>query len=126
MLSFPHTLKISLAVAPTDMRKNHDSLAALVEHVLNENPLSGQLFVFRNKRADRIKLLYWDATGYALWYKLLERGTFRFPAVAEDATRVDIAPSDFLMLLDGIDLASVTRQKRFQLPPENNSQIKSA
>lgn len=126
MLSFPHTLKIFLAVAPTDMRKNHDSLAALVEHVLQENPLSGQLFVFRNKRADRVKLLYWDATGYALWYKRLERGSFRFPVVAEGTVRINIAPSDFLMLLDGVDLTSVKRQQRFHLPPENISQNKSA
>jgi transposase len=126
MLSFSHTLKIYLAVAPTDMRKNHDSLAALVEHLLQENPLSGQLFVFRNKRADRIKLLYWDSSGFALWYKRLERGNFRFPVAAADATRIDIAPSDFMMLLDGVELSSVKRQKRFQLTPENISQNNSA
>jgi len=125
MLSIPHALKIFLAVAPTDMRKNHDGLAALVEHVLKANPLSGHLFVFRNKRADRVKLLYWDGDGYALWYKRLEKGSFRFPAVAEGTTRVDIASADLTMLLDGVDLASVKRQKRFRLTQENISQNNS-
>jgi transposase len=126
MLSLPHTLKIFLAVAPTDMRKNHDGLAALVEHVLQADPLSGHLFVFRNKRADRIKLLYWDGDGYALWYKRLERGTFRFPVVSDGTARVDIASADLTMLLDGVDLSSVKRQKRFHLTHENNSAQSSA
>ncbi|HMO84518.1 MAG TPA: IS66 family insertion sequence element accessory protein TnpB, partial [Lacipirellulaceae bacterium] len=65
-----------MAVAPTDLRKSHDGLAALVEHVLAAAPFSGQLFVFRNKRSDRVKLLYWDGDGYALWYKRLEVGCF--------------------------------------------------
>jgi transposase len=121
MLSLPPALKIFLAIAPTDMRKNHDGLAALVEHLLQENPLSGHLFVFRNKRADRVKLLYWDGDGYALWYKRLEKGTFRFPQVDEQITRVDIAAIDLSMLLNGVDLASVKRQKRFRLTHENNS-----
>ena len=125
MLSIPHALKIFLAVAPTDMRKNHDGLAALVEHVLKANPLSGHLFVFRNKRSDRVKLLYWDGDGYALWYKRLEKGSFRFPAVAEGTTRVDIASADLTMLLDGVDLASVKRQKRFRLTQDNISQNNS-
>lgn len=125
MLSIPHALKIFLAVAPTDMRKNHDGLAALVEHVLKANPLSGHLFVFRNKRADRVKLLYWDGDGYALWYKRLEKGSFRFPQVDAGTTRVDIASADLTMLLDGVDLASVKRQKRFRLTQDNISQNNS-
>lgn len=125
MLSIPHALKIFLAVAPTDMRKNHDGLAALVEHVLKANPLSGHLFVFRNKRSDRVKLLYWDGDGYALWYKRLEKGSFRFPQVDAGTTRVDIASADLTMLLDGVDLASVKRQKRFRLTQDNISQNNS-
>jgi len=114
MLSIPGTLKIFLAVAPADMRKSHDGLAALVEHVLAADPLSGQLFVFRNRQADRVKLLYWDGDGYALWYKRLEAGTFRFPAAGEGATRMTISPADLAMLLDGVDLASVRRGKRYR------------
>jgi transposase len=118
MLSIPAALKIYLAVAPTDMRKNHDGLAALVEHVLAANPLSGHLFVFRNKPGDRVKLLYWDTDGYALWYKRLEVGRFRFPPVTAGQTRISITATELTMLLDGIDLDSVRRSKRFQLPPE--------
>jgi len=116
MLSIPPALKIFLAAAPTDMRKSHDGLAALVEHVLRENPLSGHLFVFRNKPGDRLKLLYWDTDGYALWYKRLEAGRFRFPLVSEGQTHVTIAAAELTMLLDGVDLASVRRTKRFRLP----------
>jgi len=114
MLSIPGSLTIYLAVAPTDMRKSHDGLAALVEHVLKADPLSGQLFVFRNKRADRLKLLYWDGDGYALWYKRLEAGVFRFPSGAEDASRVTVTAAELTMLLDGVDLASVKRTKRYR------------
>ena len=115
MLSYPPALKIFLASAPTDMRKSHDGLAALVEHVLAENPLSGHLFVFRNKTGDRVKLLYWDTDGYALWYKRLEAGRFRFPSAAA-APRLTITATELAMLLDGVDLTSVRRGKRFRLP----------
>jgi transposase len=114
MLSIPGSLTIYLATAPTDMRKSHDGLAALVAHGLSADPLSGQLFVFRNKRADRIKLLYWDGDGYALWYKRLEAGTFRFPPAAADVARMTIKATDLAMLLDGVDLASVKRTKRYR------------
>ena len=116
MLSFPAALKIYLATSPADMRKSHDGLAALVEHVLKENPLSGHLFVFRNKSGDRLKLLYWDRDGYALWYKRLEVGRFRFPPVEPGQTRMTITAAELAMLLDGVDLASVKRTKRYQLP----------
>lgn len=116
MLSIPAALKIYLATTPTDMRKSHDGLAALVEQVLQANPLSGHLFVFRNKPGDRVKLLYWDTDGYALWYKRLEVGRFRFPAVAEGQTQLMLTAAELTMLLDGVDLASVRRTKRFRLP----------
>ena len=114
MLSISPAVKIFLAVAPTDMRKSHDGLSALVEHVLQGDPLSGHLFVFRNKTADRIKLLYWDEDGFALWYKRLEKGSFRFPTAAEGTAKLSIGAADLSMLLSGIDLASVKRQPRFQ------------
>jgi transposase len=117
MLSIPGTLKIFLAVAPADMRKSHDGLAALVEHVLQADPLSGHLFVFRNKRGDRVKLLYFDGDGYALWYKRLEVGTLRFPAAGEQETRVAISAADLTMLLAGVELSSVRRGKRYQRQP---------
>lgn len=72
MLSWPPTVRIFLCAEPTDMRKGFDSLAHLVEASLTLDPLSGHLFVFRSRRGDRIKVLYWDKDGYALWYKKYE------------------------------------------------------
>jgi transposase len=77
MLSWPPTVRIFLDAEPTDMRKGFDSLAHLVESALTLDPLSGHLFVFRSRRGDRIKILYWDRDGYAMWYKRLEKGSFR-------------------------------------------------
>ena len=114
MLSIPGTLKIFLAVAPADMRKSHDGLAALVEHVLVADPLSGQLFVFRNKRGDRIKLLHWDEDGFVIVYKRLEKGTFRFPQA--DGVSLQIRAADLHMLLDGVDFESVKRRPRYRRP----------
>jgi transposase len=114
MVSLPSSVRIWLATQATDLRKSFDSLAELVRQQLAGDPLSGQLFVFRNKRADRVKLLYWDEDGFVIVYKRLEVGTFRFPQA--DAAGVEIRAADLQMLLDGIELASVQRQKRYRRP----------
>lgn len=114
MLSIPGQVKIFLAVEPADMRQGFDRLAARVSQTLQGDPLSGHLFVFRNRRADRLKLLYWDGDGYAIWYKRLEAGTFRFPAASKDQASVTISAADWAMLLDGVDLSSVRRGKRYR------------
>ena len=114
MVSLPSAVRIWLATRATDLRKSFDSLAELVRQQLQGDPLSGQLFVFRNKRADRVKLLYWDEDGFVIIYKRLEAGTFRFPEV--QAAGVEIRAADLQMLLDGIDLSSVKRQKRYRRP----------
>lgn len=114
MVSLPTSVRIWLATQATDLRKSFDSLAELVRRQLERDPLSGQLFVFRNKRADRVKLLYWDEDGFVIIYKRLEAGTFRFPRA--DAAGVEIRAADLQMLLDGIDLDSVKRQKRYRRP----------
>jgi transposase len=114
MLSIPGQVKIFLAVEPADMRQGFDRLAARVSQTLQADPLSGHLFVFRNRRADRLKLLYWDGDGYAVWYKRLESGTFRFPAAVAGQARLTISAADWAMLLDGVDLASVRRGKRYR------------
>lgn len=113
MLSIPGQVKIFLAVEPVDMRQGFDRLAARVSQTLQADPLSGHLFVFRNRRADRLKLLYWDGDGYAIWYKRLEAGTFRFPT-AQGQPSVTISAADWAMLLDGVDLSSVRRGKRYR------------
>lgn len=114
MISLPPTVKIFLSTAPADMRKSFDGLAALVEHVLQEDPLSGHLFVFRNRRGDRVKLLYWDRDGLCIWYKRLEEGTFRFPAPEEGQTSVTVSAAEWAMLLDGVDFTQVRRGKRYR------------
>lgn len=114
MISLPPTVKIFLATHPADMRKSFDGLKHLVEEFLQDDPLSGHLFVFRNRRGDRLKILYWDRDGLAIWYKRLEAGTFRFPAATDEGTSVEVRPSDLAMLLDGVDLASVRRHARYR------------
>ena len=92
------------------MRRSFDGLMMLVEHVLWQDPFSGHLFIFRNKSATRIKILYWDRNGFAIWYKRLEKGRFDFPA----ATRDELEPGEMTMMLDGVDLAATRRKPRWQ------------
>jgi transposase len=114
MLSLPPSVRILLAREPADLRKGFDGLSHLVQDVLREDPLSGHLFVFRNRRGDRVKLLLWDTDGFLILYKRLERGTFRFPAPGEaESTGVTIPATDLIMLLDGVDLQSVKRRPRY-------------
>jgi transposase len=114
MLSLPQPVHIYLCAAPTDMRKGFDSLVALVAEELGGDPLSGHLFVFRSKRGDRLKLLYWDRDGLALYYKRLEQGVFRFPSADAKAKSVEVTAEELSLLLWGIDPASVKRQKRYR------------
>ena len=121
MLSLPLPVRILLCTKAADMRRSFDGLAALVQEYLKADPLSGHLFVFRNRRGDRVKLLYWDEDGYAIWYKRLEEGAFAFPVQDERRPRVgehgvQIRAADLAMLLDGVDLASVQRSKRYRRP----------
>lgn len=109
------TTRIWLCTHPIDMRLGFDRLAALVATVTGQNPLSGHLFFFRSRGGDRLKALYFDRDGYALWYKRLEEGTFRLPKVDDAAKRsIELRASELAMLLDGIDLRSVRRTKRYQ------------
>ena len=107
--------RIYLATAPTDMRKGFDSLAALVKDSFGEDPLSGHLFLFIGRARDRLKILYWDTDGFALWYKRLEEGTFRLPVARPDAASVQLKASELAMLLEGIDLRSIKRRKRMMV-----------
>jgi transposase len=97
-----------------DMRKSFDGLAALASNRLALDPLSGHLFVFLNKRRDRIKILYWDRDGMAVWAKRLERGTFRLPAATSG--RVEMTTAELAALLAGIDLNTARRRVRYSRP----------
>jgi transposase len=107
-------MRIWLATAPTDMRCGFDRLAELARQVTDQDPLSGHLFLFRSRGGDRLKALYWEKDGYALWYKRLEEGVFKLPRFDASQRSVELRASELAMMLDGIDLRSVKRVKRYQ------------
>lgn len=106
--------RIWLATQPADMRCSFDRLAELAGSVTGDDPLCGHLFLFRSRGGDRLKILYWDKDGYALWYKRLEEGTFKLPRVEPTQRSVQLRASELAMMLDGIDLRSVKRVRRYQ------------
>jgi transposase len=115
VLSLSELVRIYLCTQPTDMRKGFDSLAAVVQDWLGHDPLSGHLFVFRSRRGDRLKLLWWEKGGWTLYYRRLEQGTFRFPAAVDpEARSIEVSAEELSLVLWGIDPASVKRQKRYQ------------
>jgi transposase len=121
MFGLSAAVRVYLAKQPADMRKSFDALSALVSGLALE-PLSGHLFVFINKRRDRVKILYWDRDGLAIWAKRLERGTFRIPDAAAD--RVEMTTAELAALLAGIDLDKARRRVRYSRPatPVRNSE----
>jgi transposase len=107
-------LRIWLASEPADMRCGFDRLAELAGSITGEDPLSGHLFLFRGRCGDRLKILYWDRDGYALWYKRLEQGVFKLPRIEPGQRSVQLRASELAMMLDGIDLRSIQRVNRYQ------------
>jgi transposase len=99
-----------LCTRSTDMRKGFDALAELARQVHARDVFSGSLFIFISRRRDRLKILYWDKDGFALWYKRLEAGSYRLPVCSADG--VSIKGSELAMLLDGVDLRSLKRTRR--------------
>ena len=132
MFMLPPSTRVFLCTMPTDMRRSFDGLAAMTRDLVIQNPLSGHLFVFRNRNGDRLKVLYWDRAGFCLLYKRLEQGTFRFPlapvvtrAVGQTASAsskpepasLEVDGGELAMILEGIELEHAHRRKRFSLPP---------
>ena len=113
MLSLAPNMRIYLHAEPTDMRKSFDGLGGLVRSVFEADPTDGSLFLFINRRRDRIKLLYWDQDGLALWYKRLESGTFEIVAATDGSAGVEIDATQLAMLLGGVSLDSAKRRKRY-------------
>jgi transposase len=115
MLSLPPSVRVFVATQPIDGRKGADSLMAIVRDLLGHDPLSGHLYVFFSRRCDRVRVVYWDRNGIAMWSKRLERGRFR-PAFAADgalsANAVEFA--ELALVLEGIDLAGARRRPRWQ------------
>jgi len=112
-MNLPCTVRIFVAVAAADLRKGFDSLAQMTREVLEQDPLSGHLFVFTNRRRDRLKILYWDRDGYAVWMKRLEKGRFAWP-VAE-TKQLEWTGVELAAVLGGLDLKNTTRRSRYAL-----------
>jgi transposase len=130
MLGLPslHTLdlaqaaRIWLATEATDMRCGFDRLAERVRGVIGQDPLSGHLFVFRSRRADRLKILLWDQDGFVVWYKRLEAGVFKLPRMKEGARSLELRASELAMVLDGIDVSQLKRVPRYTRISEENKE----
>ncbi len=112
MLNFPAGVTIYLHTEPTDMRKGIDGLSGIVRGQFAEDPTGGSLYLFVNRRTDRLKMLYWDGTGFWVFYKVLEQGTFEVKA--SDERRLAIDATELAMLLGGVSLVGVKRRKRYQ------------
>jgi transposase len=113
MWMIPNNVSIHLYTQPTDMRFSFDRLAAMVYQAFGREATDGNLYVFANRRGDRMKVLYWDASGYALWYKHLQAGTFRLPT---DRTNPSISAAELALILEGLEAKELQRRKRFRLP----------
>jgi transposase len=117
MISLPSSVRVFLHTPPTDLRKGFDALCGLVTTAFGQDPTSGHLFLFVNRRRDRIKILYWDhGDGLAIWYKRLESGSFQIPATARDAVSIEMTPTQLALILSGIDLNSARQRKRYRRP----------
>ena len=118
MITLPAAVRVYLCTVACDMRRGFDGLKMLASAVVGVDPLGGHLFVFCSRRADRVKILYWDRDGWALWAKRLEAGTYAFPFALTG--RKEITAGELGALLEGIDLGSAKRRKRY-LPPLQQS-----
>jgi len=117
VLTLPSTVRIHLAAEPVDLRKSFDGLAAATRLIIGEDPLSGHLFVFLNRRGDRVKILSWDRNGWLLIYKRLERGVFRLPRGPLGGMRhIEIEAAELALMLEGIDLRGARRRHRWAPP----------
>ena len=111
MPSFPPGIQVFMAVGAVDMRKSFNGLSAAVESVFERNVLDGHLFLFLNRRRDRIKILWWDRDGLAIFAKRLERGSYEMPEHAADARRLQLDATQLALLLSGVRLAAPRRPR---------------
>ena len=112
MLTFSPATQIFLVAGVTDMRKGFNGLAAIVSHEIRKDPLSGHLFVFCNRRRNRVKILFWDGSGYWLCSKRLEKGTFAWPSTATKS--IELSSEEMTLLLGGIDLKATRRRRWYK------------
>lgn len=115
MLSLAPGIQVFMAVEPVDMRKSFDGLSAAVQAVFNRNVLDGHLFLFLNRRRDRIKILWWDRDGLAIWAKRLERGSYELPRHEGDSRQLRLDATQLSLLLSGVQLDSVKHRRRYSV-----------
>lgn len=113
MLTLPPSVRIFVAAGGTDMRRSIDGLAAIVRDQFGLDPLSGHLFLFRNRRGDRLKILVWDRSGFWVLYKRLEQGTFAWPEKGEEGP-VELRAAEFMLLLSGVDVTHTRRRRWYE------------
>lgn len=119
--------RIFLCTQDTDMRKSFDALSGIIRSAMHLDPLSDCIFVFKNKRGDRIKVLYWDSDGFAMWYKVLQKGTFQFPDLQNfTSAGIEIDSSTLGLILNGIDLSSIRRRQRYRAAPARPDEISAS
>jgi transposase len=122
MLTLPASVRIYVAAEPVDLRRGFDGLAAAARSVIGQDPPSGHIFVFLNRRRDRVKLLVWDRTGFLLLYKRLERGTFRIATEPRAGVRhVELDAGELGLMLEGLDLRGARRQRRWRRVPHESA-----
>ena len=123
MLTLPASVRIYVAAEAVDLRRGFDGLAAATRSLIRQEPLNGHLFVFLNRRKNRIKLLVWDRTGYLLLYKRLERGSFELPTQPAAGRRhIELDAGELGLMLEGLDLRGARRRARwYRRPPEEPS-----
>jgi transposase len=122
---FTRGLRVCLAVEPADLRRGCEGLATLVRESLREDERSSQLFVFTNRRRDRVRILYWDGTGLWVMTKRLEQGTFAWPKIPEDAAKIRLRPEALEMLLAGIDLKGARLRPWYEDPAATGTGVAS-
>lgn len=113
MLTFPATVQIFIATKPVDLRNGFEGLSAIVREVMKQNPLSGHFFCFLNRRRDRVKIIFFDRTGYCIFFKRIEKSTFKLPVVEPEALAIEMEAPELMLLLEGIDLRGAKRRPRW-------------
>ena len=114
MLTLPPSVRIFLYTQPTDMRCGFNKLSMFAHHMMGQDPFSGHLFVYFNKRGDKCKILFWDRTGFCIWYKRLEEGSFETIGNPSKTTSLEIDMTTLSLILEGIDLSNAKQRKRYK------------
>jgi len=114
MLTLPCAVKIFIYTQPTDMRYGFNKLSMLTENFMRQDPFSGHLFVFFNRYGDKCKILFWDRTGFCIWYKKLQEGTFERLPYPQGQASIEVDIAKLTWILEGIDLLKARRRKRYE------------